>query len=62
MHTSGPRRSRNQAGVHWRSDAVESSTLGEACAIAILEDHATCGNEAGHFELTKFDGTPIVIP
>lgn len=53
---------RNQAGVHWRSDAVESLKLGEACAIAILRDHAAAFNEGGSFAFTKFDGTPIVIP
>jgi hypothetical protein len=52
---------RNQAGVHWRSDAVESLKLGEACAIAILRDHVAACNEIGSFQFTTFDGTPIVI-
>ena len=52
---------RNIAGVHWRSDAVESYKLGEAVAIAILKDHAITFNEGGSFQFTKFDGTPITI-
>ena len=52
---------RNHAGIHWRSDAVESFKLGEACAIAILQDQLATLNEGGSFEFTKFDGAPIVI-
>ena len=52
---------RNHAGIHWRSDAVESFKLGEACAIAILQDQLATLNEGGSFQFTKFDGTPIVI-
>ena len=36
---------RNVAGVHWRSDAVESFKLGEKIAIAILEDQRGAYNE-----------------
>lgn len=52
---------RNIAGVHWRSDALESFRLGEAVAIALLEDTKANFNEVGSFIFTKFDGTPIVI-
>jgi len=52
---------RNIAGVHWRTDAIESLKLGEAIAIAILRDHLAALNEGGSFELTRFDGRPIVI-
>ncbi len=53
---------RNIAGVHWRSDATESMRLGEAVAIALLQDLKGCYNEkfAG-FSLTKFDGSRITI-
>jgi membrane-associated phospholipid phosphatase len=51
---------RNIGGVHWRSDAVESIRLGEAVAIAFLNDMAGCFNETfAGFSLTKFDGTQI---
>ena len=53
---------RNASGVHWRSDGVEGMNLGEAAAIAVLQDLRQCYNE--HFDgfaFTKFDGTPITI-
>ena len=51
---------RNIGGVHWRSDAVESIRLGEAVAIAFLNDMAGCFNETfASFSLTKFDGTQV---
>lgn len=52
---------RNHAGVHWRTDAIESLKLGEAVAIAVLQDHLLTFNEGGSFQFTKFDGTPVVI-
>lgn len=52
---------RNQAGVHWRSDATESLKLGEAVAISVLEDYKATTHEAGSFHFTRFDGTPISI-
>jgi len=52
---------RNHAGVHWRTDAIESLKLGEAVAIAVLQDHLATFNEGGNFQFTKFDGTPVVI-
>ena len=53
---------RNIAGVHWRSDATESLKMGEALAISILKDQKSCYNEVFNgFNLTKFDGTTIVV-
>ena len=53
---------RNVAGVHWRSDGVESLKLGEAVAISILRDLKDCYNETFNgFSLTKFDGTRITV-
>ncbi len=53
---------RNFAGVHWRTDAVESLKLGETVTIGILTDQKSCFNERFEgFSLTKFDGTRITI-
>ncbi len=53
---------RNIAGVHYRSDAVESMLLGEKVAISILEDWALTMNiPFKGFSLTKFDGTKIIV-
>lgn len=53
---------RNIAGVHWRTDAVESMKLGEAVAIGVLRDTTGCYSEPfDGFSLTKFDGTTITI-
>ena len=52
---------RNHAGVHWRTDAIESLKLGEAVAIAILRDQIAATGEGGSFRFTRFDGAPIVI-
>jgi hypothetical protein len=53
---------RNMAGVHWRSDAVQSLLLGEALAISILRDQRHIYNEPfGGFTFTKFDGTTITV-
>ncbi len=54
--------SRDAAGVHWRSDAVEGMNLGEQVAIALLKEMGPCVNERFKgFSLTKFDGTTIII-
>jgi len=51
---------RNTAGVHWRSDAIESFKLGEQIAIGILREQRACYNEVFNgFSLTKFDGTTV---
>jgi membrane-associated phospholipid phosphatase len=53
---------RDASGVHWRSDGTEGMNLGEAAAIAVLQDLRRCYNEAfDGFAFTKFDGTPITI-
>ena len=53
---------RNIAGVHWRSDYVESLKLGEGVAIAVLKDQRlTYGETFNGFTFTKFDGTKITV-
>ena len=52
---------RNQAGVHWRTDGIESLRLGEAVAIELLKEHKETFNEGGRFVFTSFDGQPVVI-
>src|SRR5207302_3060143 len=49
---------RDMAGVHWRSDAVQSILLGEAVAVSILRDQRSTFNEPfSGLTFTKFDGT-----
>jgi len=53
---------RNLAGIHWRSDYLESLKLGEAVAIAVLRDQRlTYKEDFQGFTFTKFDGTPITV-
>ncbi len=52
---------RNGAGVHWRTDAVNSLKLGEAVTIGILEEQKLTYNDNVQMTLTKFDGTKITI-
>jgi membrane-associated phospholipid phosphatase len=53
---------RNIAGVHWRSDYVESMKLGEAVAISVLKDQKlTYGETFDGFTFTKFDGSRITV-
>lgn len=53
---------RNHAGVHWRSDALQSLYLGEAVALALLRDQRALYNERFHgFTFTKFNGTRITV-
>jgi hypothetical protein len=57
---------RNLAGVHWRSDALQSFLLGEEIALRILSDQRACYNENrdGFFSgytFTRFDGTRITV-
>jgi len=53
---------RNIAGIHWRTDGIESMRLGEAVAISVLRDQRGCYNEDfGGFTFTKFDGTTITV-
>jgi hypothetical protein len=49
------------AGVHWRSDHVESIKLGEAVAISILCNQRNVYNERYEMRLRRFDGTWIRI-
>jgi membrane-associated phospholipid phosphatase len=49
-------------GVHWRSDCDQGMFLGEACAIAVLQDMRRTWNESFvGFSFKKFDGTPVTI-
>jgi membrane-associated phospholipid phosphatase len=57
---------RNIAGVHWRSDSVQSMLLGEKLAISIMRDQAAGFNETreGFYKgqtFTKFDGTKATV-
>jgi membrane-associated phospholipid phosphatase len=57
---------RNIAGVHWRSDSIESMLLGERIAISIMRDQAAGYNETreGFYKgqtFTKFDGTKATV-
>jgi len=57
----GPGRA-GPCGVHWRSDCVEGMNMGEACAIAVLQDMRRTYNESfGGFQFKKFDGTTVTI-
>jgi hypothetical protein len=53
---------RNMSGVHWRSDATASNTLGEDATISMLADMQNTFSEpfAG-FTFTKFDGTTVTV-
>ena len=51
---------RNHAGVHWRHDYADSLPLGEAVAIAVLNDMGRTWNENFEgFSFTKFNGQRI---
>jgi hypothetical protein len=53
---------RNQAGVHWRSDALESLLLGEEIAIQLLRDQKSCYNEDfDGFTFTRFGGARVTV-
>lgn len=53
---------RNAAGVHWRSDAAAGLRLGEAVALALLEDARACYPERfTGFSLTTFDGVTVAV-
>jgi len=53
---------RNIAGVHWRSDAVESLKLGESLAMSFLRDQKATYNEVLQpWTATGFDGTLLVV-
>jgi hypothetical protein len=53
---------RNMAGVHWRSDAIESMLLGEEVAIRFLrEERMTFNEQFNGYSLSRFDGSFITI-
>jgi hypothetical protein len=53
---------RDMSGIHWRTDSEEGNRLGEALAIRWLhEQKSTYPFPFSGFNLTKFDGTTIVI-
>jgi hypothetical protein len=53
---------RNFAGIHYRSDADAGLALGEAVAIAFMQDQVNTFSEGfPGFQFTKFDGTPVSI-
>ncbi|GAC1432881.1 MAG: vanadium-dependent haloperoxidase [Candidatus Velthaea sp.] len=53
---------RNISGVHWRTDFEESLKLGEAVAIATLQEFREAVNEDYHgCTFTKFDGTKVTV-
>jgi hypothetical protein len=52
---------RNMAGVHYRSDYIESVKLGERIAIGILEEQKINYSEAPTYQFMKFDGTTATI-
>lgn len=53
---------RDFTGVHWRTDGVEGQRLGEAVAIAYLQDQVRLYREDfGGYTLRKFDGEQIRI-
>jgi len=53
---------RTTAGIHYATDASAGIALGEAVAIALLQDErATFAEPFDGFLLTKFDGTEVVI-
>ena len=54
-------RGREFAGVHYRSDYVESILLGEKVAIGILEQQRETYNEDYLFTFTSFNGEKVTI-
>ena len=49
------------AGIHYRSDTDQSLLFGEAVALRVLQDRASCYNEKFSVSITKFDGTTATI-
>ncbi|HSK80339.1 MAG TPA: vanadium-dependent haloperoxidase [Thermoanaerobaculia bacterium] len=53
---------RNMAGVHWRSDYLESVKLGEKVALSILYKQRKTYNEKGwSFTLRTFEGEKVTV-
>jgi hypothetical protein len=54
---------RNMAGVHWRTDYIESVKLGERVAMVILKNQGNDYNEVFSLSFTRFNGQKVkVIP
>jgi hypothetical protein len=49
------------AGIHYRSASYQSVLLGEAVALAILQDKASCYNQKFTVNIQKLDGTTATI-
>jgi hypothetical protein len=52
---------RNFAGVHWRSDDIESLKLGERVALEFLRETVMTYNEDVYFRFKLFDGETVTI-
>jgi hypothetical protein len=52
---------RNWAGVHWRSDALDSVLLGEKVAIELMQQQSRTFPEDFHVVFTKFNGEKVEI-
>jgi membrane-associated phospholipid phosphatase len=52
---------RNFAGVHWRSDDIESLKLGEHVALEFLRETVMTYNEDAYFRFKLFDGRVVTI-
>jgi hypothetical protein len=52
---------RDFAGVHYRTDAIQSLLLGEKVAIEFLEQRKDTWLESGAFNFTKFNGEKVRI-
>jgi hypothetical protein len=52
---------RDFAGVHYRTDAIQSLLLGERIAIEFLEQRKETWLESGSFTFTKFNGERVTI-
>lgn len=53
---------RNRAGIHYRSDGIEGLRLGEAAALALLEDELALSHVANvSLSLETFDGESVSI-
>ena len=53
---------RDFAGIHYRSDQIDSMKLGEEVAIRFLKEERECLSESFNgFSLTKFDGSVVTV-
>ena len=49
------------AGVHWRSDYIESIKLGERVALEVLAEQSITYNERSAFSVQLFDGSVVKL-